>query len=75
VQWYLWGYVLTFSYNPGQTDWTWYGGLISGIALNRQLIGPVGADGQKIPELLYVFYQGMFASFTYDTSLALVSFS
>ncbi|KAK1758089.1 Rh-like protein/ammonium transporter [Echria macrotheca] len=64
VQWYLWGYALTFASGPGETTSTWYGGHIRAMALYRAWIRPVGAAGPKIPELLYAFYQGMFAAFT-----------
>jgi len=63
-QWYLWGYVLTFSPAPDPTTWTWYGGHAQSMVLYQALVRPVGADGPKIPELLYAFYQGMFAAFT-----------
>ncbi|KAK0631488.1 ammonium transporter AmtB-like domain-containing protein [Immersiella caudata] len=64
VQWYLWGYVLTFSPAPDPATWTWYGGHTDSMVLYRALVRPVGAPGSKIPELLYAFYQGMFAAFT-----------
>lgn len=64
VQWYLWGYVLTFSPAPDPTTWSWYGGHADSMVLYRALVRPVGAEGPKIPELLYAFYQGMFAAFT-----------
>ncbi|KAK3356476.1 ammonium transporter AmtB-like domain-containing protein [Lasiosphaeria hispida] len=64
VQWYLWGYALTFASVPGETTSTWYGGHPEAMVLYHALVQPVGAAGPKIPELLYAFYQGMFASFT-----------
>jgi len=63
-QWYLWGYALTFGSGSGETTWTWYGGHTQATVLYRVMVRPVGAAGPKIPELLFAFYQGMFASFT-----------
>ncbi|KAH8747820.1 ammonium transporter AmtB-like domain-containing protein [Hyaloscypha sp. PMI_1271] len=65
-QWYLWGYSLTFTpaIKPPSPGVSWYGGDPRGVALHDSLARPVGADGAKIPELLYQFYEGMFASFT-----------
>jgi len=56
--------VLTFSPAPDPSTWTWYGGHIESVVLYRALVRPVGAAGPKIPELLFAFYQGMFAAFT-----------
>ncbi|KAK4443176.1 Rh-like protein/ammonium transporter [Podospora aff. communis PSN243] len=64
VHWYLWGYVLTFSPAADPATWTWYGGRTQSMVLYQALVRPVGAPGPKIPELLYAFYQGMFAAFT-----------
>ncbi|PMD63003.1 Rh-like protein/ammonium transporter [Hyaloscypha bicolor E] len=65
-QWYLWGYSLAFTpaVKPPSPGVSWYGGDPRGVALHDSLARPVGADGAKIPELLYQFYEGMFASFT-----------
>lgn len=65
-QWYLWGYTLAFTpaVPPPSPGVSWYGGDSRGNALHDSLARPVGADGAKIPELLYQFYEGMFASFT-----------
>ncbi|KAK0639196.1 ammonium transporter AmtB-like domain-containing protein [Cercophora newfieldiana] len=68
VQWYLWGYVLTFSPQPDPMTWTWYGGHTESMVLYQALVRPVGISGfgpgPNIPELLYAFYQGNFAAFT-----------
>ena len=64
VQWYLWGYALTFAPGTDGTTSSWYGGHTQSMVLYRAMVRPVGAPGPKIPELLYAFYQGMFASFT-----------
>ncbi|KAJ9138636.1 Rh-like protein/ammonium transporter [Pleurostoma richardsiae] len=67
IQWYLWGYAVTFSNWPDDT--TFWGGA-GGIALNDALLRPVpafrnnGRDGPYVPEILYVLFEGMFASFT-----------
>lgn len=65
-QWYLWGYTLTFTpaVAPSSPSVSWYGWDPRGNALHDSLARPVGASGAKIPELLYEFYEGMFASFT-----------
>jgi ammonia channel protein AmtB len=65
-QWYLWGYTLAFSpaVRPPLSAVSWYGSDSRGNALHDSLARPAGAAGAKIPELLYGFYEGMFASFT-----------
>ncbi|KAE9371133.1 Rh-like protein/ammonium transporter [Stipitochalara longipes BDJ] len=65
-QWYLWGYSLAFTpaVPPPSPGKSWYGGDSRGLALHDSLARPTGADGARIPELLYQFYEGMFASFT-----------
>lgn len=65
LQWVLWGYALTFS-----SGILWWGGEIRAIAANDVLARPVatgdggGPGGAKIPELVYMLYEAMFASFT-----------
>jgi hypothetical protein len=50
---------------PPSPGVSWYGGDSRGLALHDSLARPTGVDvGAKIPELLYQFYEGMFASFT-----------
>jgi hypothetical protein len=49
---------------PDSPGVSWYGSDPRGNALHDTLAKPVGASGAKIPELLYAFYEGMFASFT-----------
>ena len=68
-QWYLWGYTLAFTPavppSSGSPGVSWYGWDKSGLALSGPLVRPVGvAGGPKIPELVFVLYEGMFASFT-----------
>jgi hypothetical protein len=65
-QWYLWGYSLAFTpaVPPPSPGKSWYGGDSRGLALHDSLARLTGADGARIPELLYQFYEGMFASFT-----------
>lgn len=62
-QWVLWGYSLTFS-----TGGLWYGGEKRANALVDTAARPIntgtGPGGRPIPELLYVVYEAMFASFT-----------
>ncbi|KAK4100336.1 Rh-like protein/ammonium transporter [Parathielavia hyrcaniae] len=66
VQWYLWGYSLTFSRSQAESGASWqiYSSQVQDLVLYRALVRPVGAAGPKIPELLYAFYQGMLACFT-----------
>jgi len=62
LQWVFWGYSLTF------TDGTlWYGGETRANALVDTIAHPITVGtgvGPPIPELLFVLYEGMFASFT-----------
>ncbi|OAL39684.1 hypothetical protein AYO20_01081 [Fonsecaea nubica] len=74
--WYLWGYALAFSpatYNSADLQGvSWYGGDTRANAYIDVTARPVGIQGPsplvlsgpKIPEMVYVFYQGMFACFT-----------
>ncbi|KAK3693468.1 ammonium transporter AmtB-like domain-containing protein [Podospora appendiculata] len=63
LQWVLWGYTLTFTGSS-----MWWGGETRGNALQDVLVRPVstgdGSDGSQIPELLFLLYEAMFASFT-----------
>lgn len=66
-QWYLWGYCLAFTpavpTSPSSGS-SWYGWDSRGLALHDSTARPVGLDGPKIPELVYMLYESMFASFT-----------
>lgn len=76
-QWYLWGYALAFSPATYSDDASqvvsWYGGETKANAYIDVTARPVGIQGPdstvmlgpKIPEMVYVFYQGMFACFTW----------
>lgn len=44
---------------------SWYGWDSRGLALHDSTARPVGLDGPKIPELVYMLYESMFASFTW----------
>lgn len=65
MQWVLWGYALTFS-----SGTLWWGGELRATALRDVLARPVavgdgeGPGGTPIPELVYMLYEAMFASFT-----------
>jgi Amt family ammonium transporter len=66
-EWYLWGYTLAFT--PAVTPDplpgpSWYGWDSRGAALHDSIIRPVGSAGPKLPEVVYEFYESMFASFT-----------
>ncbi|KAK0656939.1 ammonium transporter AmtB-like domain-containing protein [Cercophora newfieldiana] len=62
LQWVFWGYSITF------TDGSlWYGGETRANALVDAVARPIAVgtgEGPSIPELLFVLYEGMFASFT-----------
>lgn len=60
VQWFLWGYSITFSGSHN----LWGGSY--GVAFSNDLSIPWNGNGpgSKIPMLLHCFYQGMFACFT-----------
>ncbi|KIW27842.1 uncharacterized protein PV07_07543 [Cladophialophora immunda] len=74
--WYMWGYTLAFSpaiYDAAALQGvSWYGGDTKANAYIDVTARPVGIQGPnplvltgpKIPEMVYVFYQGMFACFT-----------
>ncbi|KAF7562194.1 hypothetical protein G7046_g1950 [Stylonectria norvegica] len=57
-QWFFWGYSLTFSHSAGP-----FIGDLSNFAFRNVLARPsVGSD--KIPDLLFAVYQGMFSAIT-----------
>ncbi len=58
-QWFFWGYSLTFSH----TGSAYIGGL-SNFGLMKVLSQP-SVGGSKIPDILFMLYQGMFAAITY----------
>lgn len=58
-QWYLWGYILTFTEGN-----LWFGGDRSKSVFREDLIGNTGLKNSPIPEMVYALYQGMFAAFT-----------
>jgi ammonia channel protein AmtB len=67
IKWYLWGYTLAFT--PAVTPQTlpgvsWYGWDSRGVALHDSVARPIGSTGPKIPEIVFEFYESMFASFT-----------
>jgi ammonium transporter, Amt family len=57
-QWFLWGYSLVFSHSAGR-----FLGDLSNIGFRNTLAAPSVAS-DKIPDLLYAVYQGMFAAMT-----------
>ncbi|PVH76535.1 Rh-like protein/ammonium transporter [Cadophora sp. DSE1049] len=59
VQWFLWGYTITFS-GSGRI----WGGANSVVFHSDLTIPWRNKPGTKIPQLSYAFYQGMFACFT-----------
>ncbi|KAH7324045.1 ammonium transporter AmtB-like domain-containing protein [Rhexocercosporidium sp. MPI-PUGE-AT-0058] len=59
IQWFLWGYTITFT----GSRWLWGGA--DSVALHSAMTIPWGnKPGTKIPQISYTFYQGMFACFT-----------
>jgi len=64
TQWVLWGYGLTFTDSGAR----WWGGETRANGLADVVARPIATGDQNngpfIPELLYVLYEGMFASFT-----------
>jgi len=65
LQWVFWGYSLTFT--DGSLASGWYGGETRANALVDTIARPISVgtgEGHAIPELLFVLYEGMFASFT-----------
>ena len=57
-QWFFWGYSLAFSHTAGR-----FIGDLSNIGLRNTLAAPSVASN-KVPDLLYAVYQGMFACIT-----------
>jgi len=57
-EWFFWGYSLTFSHEAGR-----FIGALDNFGLMNVLAQPsVGSD--RIPDLLFAVYQGMFAAIT-----------
>lgn len=57
-QWFFWGYSLAFSHSAGK-----FLGDLSNIGFRNVLAAPSVAS-ERIPDLLFAVYQGMFASIT-----------
>ena len=58
-QWFFWGYSLAFSHTAGK-----YIGDLQNFGMKGVLAAPsVGSD--KVPDLLFAVFQGMFACITY----------
>ena len=57
-QWFFWGYSLAFSHSAGK-----FIGDLSNIGFRNVLAAP-SVTSQRIPDLLFAVYQGMFASIT-----------
>jgi ammonia channel protein AmtB len=63
-QWFFFGYDLAFSPTADVTKWSWFGGT-SGFGFVDVASKPTGdPNGLQLPELVYSFYQEMFACFT-----------
>jgi ammonium transporter, Amt family len=66
IQWFLWGYSITFSKSSSMSAvWGGSDGLVfHKVLLRPQSSGSSHSDGVQIPEALYALFEGMFASFT-----------
>jgi hypothetical protein len=62
-QWFFWGYSLAFSHTAGK-----FIGDLQNIGFRNVLARPSVAS-DKIPDLLFAVYQGMFAAITYVIDL------
>ena len=58
-QWFFWGYSLTFSHTGSA-----YIGDLSNFGLMK-VLGQPSVGSSKIPDILFMLYQGMFAAITY----------
>ena len=58
-QWFFWGYSLAFSHGAGK-----FIGNLDNIGFRNVLAAP-SVGSERIPDLLFAVYQGMFASITY----------
>jgi ammonium transporter, Amt family len=58
LQWFFWGYSLTFSHNAGL-----FIGTLDNIGFRNVLAHP-SVGSARIPDLMFAVYQGMFAAIT-----------
>ena len=65
-QWFFWGYSLSFSHTAGK-----FIGDLSNFGLRNTLAQP-SVGSERIPDLMFAVYQGMFASITYDIKVTLL---
>lgn len=66
-QWFLWGYSLTFSHTAGR-----FIGDLSNVGFRNTLSQPSVAS-ERIPDLLFAVYQGMFAAITASLAVGAVA--
>lgn len=57
-QWFFWGYSLSFSHTAGR-----FMGDLENIGF-RNVLGAPSVGSDRIPDLLFAVYQGMFAAIT-----------
>lgn len=57
-QWFFWGYSLAFSHTAGK-----YIGNLENLGFKNLLAAP-SVGSERIPDLLFAVYQGMFAAIT-----------
>lgn len=58
-QWFFWGYSLTFSHTGSS-----FIGDLSNFGLMK-VLGQPSVGSSKLPDILFMLYQGMFAAITY----------
>ncbi|KAH8808218.1 ammonium transporter-like protein [Xylogone sp. PMI_703] len=66
-QWFFWGYSLTFSHSAGK-----FLGNLDNFGLKNTLAAP-SVGSEKIPDLLFAVYQGMFAAITVALAVGAVA--
>ncbi|KAL9131248.1 MAG: hypothetical protein Q9217_000790 [Psora testacea] len=66
-QWFLWGYSLSFSHTAGK-----YIGNLDNVGFRNTLARP-SVGSEKIPDLLFALYQGMFAAITVALAVGAVA--
>ncbi|KAL9636902.1 MAG: hypothetical protein Q9164_002537 [Protoblastenia rupestris] len=66
-QWFFWGYSLTFSHSAGR-----FMGNLDNIGFRNVLAQP-SVQSDKIPDLLFAVYQGMFAALTVALAVGAVA--
>ncbi|KAF1817524.1 ammonium transporter [Eremomyces bilateralis CBS 781.70] len=66
-QWFLWGYSLTFSHHAGR-----FIGTLHNVGFN-DVLGAPSVASDRVPDLLFAVYQGMFAAITVALAIGAVA--